>query len=104
AIDDFVAKTHDLRQYELSDADWAGIELVTQWLKSFCSATTQMSTTKWPTLSSTHAIFHGLQELLQEDLAELPDSVPVKLWSALMSAHCKLSDYYFKVDESPFYV
>ncbi|KAG2127828.1 hypothetical protein BD769DRAFT_1357133, partial [Suillus cothurnatus] len=90
--------------YEFSDADLARIELVTQWLKSFCSATTQMSTTKCPMLSSAHAIFHGLQESLQEDLAELPDSVPVKLQSALTSAHLKLSDYYFKVDELPFYV
>jgi len=57
AIDDFIAKTHDLRQYELSDADWAGIELVMQWLKAFRSATTQMSTTKRPMLSSAHAIF-----------------------------------------------
>ncbi|KAG2110194.1 hypothetical protein BD769DRAFT_1365184 [Suillus cothurnatus] len=92
------------RQYELSDADWARIELIMQWLKSFHPATTQMSTTKCPMLSSAHAIFHGLQESFQEDLAELPDSAPVKLWSALTSAHCKLSDYYFKVDESPFYV
>ncbi|KAG2353464.1 hypothetical protein BDR07DRAFT_1496217 [Suillus spraguei] len=84
SIDDFIAKTCDLRQYELSDADWAGIELVTQWLKSFRSATTQMSTTKHPMLSSAYAIFRGLQESLQEDLAELPDSAPV--------------------DESPFYV
>jgi hypothetical protein len=73
-------------------------------LKSFHPATTQMSTTKCPMLSSAHAIFHGLQESFQEDLAELPDSAPVKLWSALTSTHCKLSDYYFKVDESPFYV
>ncbi|KAG2078425.1 hypothetical protein BDR04DRAFT_1086741 [Suillus decipiens] len=62
AIDDFVAKTCDLRPYELSDADWAGIELVTKWLKAFRSATTQMSTTKCPMLSTTHAIFRGLQE------------------------------------------
>ncbi|KAG2081426.1 hypothetical protein BD769DRAFT_1684020 [Suillus cothurnatus] len=60
AIDDFIAKPHDFRQYELSDADWARIELVTQWLKSFCSATAQVSTTKHPMLSSAHAIFHGL--------------------------------------------
>jgi len=104
AIDDFVAKTRDLRPYELSDADWAGIELVTQWLKAFRSATTQMSTTKRPMLSSAHAIFRGLQESLQDDLAALPDSAPRKLQSALTSAHRKLSDYYFKVDESPFYV
>ncbi|KAG1717615.1 hypothetical protein EDB19DRAFT_1652921 [Suillus lakei] len=104
AIDDFVAKTRDLRPYELSDANWAGIELVTKWLKAFHSATTQMSTTKRPMLSTAHAIFRGLQESIRDDLAELPDSAPVKLRSALTSAHRKLSDYYFKIDESPFYV
>ncbi|KAG1800075.1 uncharacterized protein BJ212DRAFT_1400771 [Suillus subaureus] len=63
-----------------------------------------MSTTKCPMLSSVHAIFHGLQESLQDDLAVLPDSAPWKLQSALTSAHHKLSNYHFKVDESPFYV
>jgi sulfur relay (sulfurtransferase) DsrC/TusE family protein len=56
-IDDFVAKTRDIRQYELSQEDWDAIKLVTQWLKAFRSATTQMSITKHSTLSSTHAIF-----------------------------------------------
>ncbi|KAG1790315.1 uncharacterized protein HD556DRAFT_1216731, partial [Suillus plorans] len=74
------------------------------WLKAFRSATTQMSTTKRPMLSTAHAIFRGLQESIRDDLAELPDSAPVKLRSALTSAHRKLSDYYFKIDESPFYV
>jgi hypothetical protein len=65
AINDFVAKTRELRQYELSDADWVVIELVTKWLKAFCSATIQMSMTKCPTmLSSAHAIFRGLQDSL----------------------------------------
>jgi hypothetical protein len=63
-----------------------------------------MSTTKQPMLSSAHAIFRGLQESLQDDLAKLPDSAPRKLRHALMKAHRKLSDYYFKIDESPFYV
>jgi len=104
AINDFVAKTCELRQYELSDDDWQAIELVTRWLKAFRSATTQMSTTKQPMLSSAHAIFRGLQESLQDELAKLPDNAPQKLRHALMNAHHKLSDYYFKIDESPFYV
>lgn len=104
AINDFVAKTRELRQYELSDADWVAIELVTKWLKAFRSATIQMSTTKRPMLSSAHAIFRGLQDSLRDDLAKLPDSAPRQLRHALMSAHHKLSDYYFKIDESPFYV
>ncbi|KAG1793678.1 uncharacterized protein HD556DRAFT_1217669, partial [Suillus plorans] len=74
------------------------------WLKAFRSATTQMSTTKRPMLSTAHAIFRGLQESIRDDLAELLDSAPVKLRSALTSAHRKLSDYYFKIDKSPFYV
>src|SRR5262245_27860539 len=61
-IDDFVAKTRELRHLELSAEDWDSVTLVTQWLKTFRSATTQMSSTKHSMLSSTHAIFRGLQE------------------------------------------
>jgi hypothetical protein len=104
AINDFVAKTRELQQYELSDDDWQAIELVTGWLKAFRSATTQMSTTKHPMLSSAHAIFQGLEESLQDDLANLPDSAPTKTWLALINAHRKLSDYFFKIDDSPYYV
>ena len=56
-IDTYVARSHDLRDYELSEEDWEGITHVAGWLKSFHSATTQMSATHHPTLSSTHAIF-----------------------------------------------
>jgi hypothetical protein len=63
-IDDFVAKTQDLRQHELMSEDWIAISMVSTWLKYFCSATTQMSATKHSMLSFTQAIFCGLQELL----------------------------------------
>ncbi|KAJ6570745.1 hypothetical protein B0H10DRAFT_1671871, partial [Mycena sp. CBHHK59/15] len=33
AIDDFVYHNRELRDLELSDADWKAIELVTDWLK-----------------------------------------------------------------------
>jgi hypothetical protein len=59
-IDDFVAKTKDLQKFKLTPDDWSAIELVCRWLKAFCSATTQMSTTKRSMLSSTQAIFRGL--------------------------------------------
>ena len=72
AIDNFVAKNRELRAYELSTADWDAITLVTQWLKSFRSATTQMSATKSSMLSTTHAIFHGLQEDIRHSLTKLP--------------------------------
>jgi hypothetical protein len=56
-IDSYVARNRDLRAHELTAKEWEAIRLVTGWLKSFRSATTQMSTTKRSTLSFTHAIF-----------------------------------------------
>lgn len=99
-IDDFVAKTRDLRHYELTPEDWSAIQLVSHWLKAFHSATTQMSTTKRSMLSSTQAIFRGLQE----SLSELPDNTPPRLKNSLIKAHRKLSDYYTKFDESLLYI
>src|SRR5882762_1002608 len=103
-IDNFVAKNRELRSYELSNEDWTAIILVTKWLKSFRSATTQMSTTKSPMLSTTHAIFRGLQDDLRQSLANLPNAAPTYLKTAFVKAHWKLSDYYTKLDESPFYI
>ena len=102
-LDDFVAKNRELRKYELQDDDWEAIALVAHWLKSFRSATTQMSTTKRPMLSSTHAIFQGLQDSLTDSLRSLPINTPTLLRQALLNAHWKLSDYYGKFDESPYY-
>ena len=96
-------KNRELRKYELQDEDWEAIALVAQWLKSFRSATTQMSTTKRPMLSSTHTIFQGLQDSLAESLRSLPYNTPALLRKALLNAHRKLSDYYGKFDESPYY-
>ncbi|KAG1733435.1 hypothetical protein EDB19DRAFT_1587542, partial [Suillus lakei] len=103
-INDFVAKTRDLRHYKLTPEDWSAIQLVSHWLKAFHSATTQMSTTKHSMLSSTQAIFCGLQESLQESLSELPDNTPPRLKNSLIKAHRKLSDYYTKFDESLLYI
>jgi hypothetical protein len=102
-IDDFVAKNRDLRKFEMHEDDWNAITLVTRWLKSFRSATTQMSATKRSMLSSTHAIFRGLQESLRQSLRELPNNVPNRLKVGLTNAHRKLSDYYGKIDDSPYY-
>lgn len=90
--------------HKLSADNWDAIALVMKWLKSFWSATTQMSTTKTSMLSTTHAIFRGLQDDLRQSLAELPDSAPAILKTSLMKAHRKLSDYYTKFDESPYYI
>ena len=73
------------------------------WLKSFRSATTEMSATKVPMLSTTHAIFRGLQDDIKNILYDLPNSVSPKIKLGLMEAHRKLSDYYYQFDASPFY-
>ena len=102
-IDDFVAKNREIRKHELQDEDWEAIAIVAMWLKSFRSATTQMSTTKRPMLSWTHAIFRGLEDSLAANLRSLPNNTPTSLRQGLLNAHRKLSDYYGKSDESPYY-
>ena len=62
-----------------------------------------MSTTKVPMLSTVHAVFRGLQDDLKEILRNLPNSVSPHVKRGLTDAHRKLSDYYYKYDESPFY-
>jgi len=54
-------------------------------------------------LSTTHAIFRGLQEHIQQIYRDLPMSTPPKIKAGLLDAHKKLSDYYYKYDQSPFY-
>ena len=70
-LDDFIAKNRELHKHELQDEDWEAIALVTQWLKSFWSATTQRSRTKHPMLSWTYAIFRRLQDSLADSLCLL---------------------------------
>ncbi|PBK63979.1 hypothetical protein ARMSODRAFT_839521, partial [Armillaria solidipes] len=102
-IDSYVSRICELQDFELSDADWKAIELVTRWLKTFRSATTQMSTTKISMLSTTHAIFWGLQDHLKKVLRSLPDGISPRLRDGVIAAHEKLSEYYYKYDESPLY-
>ncbi|KAJ7167436.1 hypothetical protein C8R43DRAFT_985296 [Mycena crocata] len=42
AIFTYVAKDSDLREHELTPAEWEALTLVTNWLKNFRSATTQI--------------------------------------------------------------
>ena len=104
SIETFVLRYKDIRSFELSEDEWDAISLVTSWLKSFRSATTQMSATKTPMLSTTHAIFRGLQSDIQSILRSLPDTTAPELKKGLTDAHLKLSDYYYKFDESPYYL
>ncbi len=82
---------------------WASIELICQWLRMFRAATTQMSTTSQPMISTTHAIFRGLQDNLRTILRSLPNTVAPGIVAGIMQAHRKLSDYFTKFDECPYY-
>jgi hypothetical protein len=57
AINVFLARNHDLHDYELSEHKWERVILITEWLKFFQSETIQMSMTKHSMVSSMHAIF-----------------------------------------------
>lgn len=102
-IDSYVSQNKDLHALELSNADWESITLVTSWLRSFQTATTEMSAMKIPMLSTTHAIFQGLQDDIKNILHDLPDSVSPRIKLSLTDAHRKLSDYYYQYDTSLFY-
>lgn len=54
--------------------------------------------------SSTHAIFRGLQEHIKAIFSDLPSSISHEVILGLTAKHAKLSDYYYKFDESPLYI
>ena len=94
----------DLCDLELSEDKWSSIQLVASWLEKFCDVTTQMSATHWPMLSHTHTIFCGLQEHLRKSLQHLPSGIDLCIRDGLVTAHQKLSEYYYWFDQSPFYI
>jgi hypothetical protein len=96
-------RNRELYPYELSDEDWSSIRMVSLWLKSFRSATTQMSMTSAPMLSTMLAVFRGLQDDIKTILRSLAATVSPLIKIGLLDAHEKLSEYYYKYDESPFY-
>ncbi|KAF7346964.1 Transposase-like protein [Mycena venus] len=93
----------DLTPYTLSATEWAALTQVTDWLEAYRYATTKMSATKQPMLSTTHACFRWLQDHLKTTIAALPQSAEPTLRDGLVAAHRKLSDYYTKFDESRYY-
>ena len=97
-------ETPDAQLTPLSDMEWQSIRLVSDWLVEFRKATTRMSMTKAMTLSSTHAVFRHLQDHLRTSLRALPPHAAPELREGLRNAHRKLSDYYYKVDESPYLI
>jgi hypothetical protein len=93
----------ELTEYALSATEWAALKQVADWLEAYRFATTQMSTTKQPMLSNTHACFRWLQEHLKKSIAALPESADPVLRDGLVAAHRKISDYFTKFDESRYY-
>ncbi|KAJ7824764.1 hypothetical protein B0H14DRAFT_2308710, partial [Mycena olivaceomarginata] len=89
---------------QISTAEWDTLEKVPKWLKLSRSTIMQISATKKPMLSATHAIFHGLQQSLKEIITSLPDETDATLKAGLVAAHCKLSDYFRKFDQSKYYL
>ncbi|KAJ7760676.1 hypothetical protein DFH07DRAFT_740601 [Mycena maculata] len=103
AISGYVAENDDLTQYALTPTEWAALKQVCDWLEAYREATTQMSTTKQPMLSTTHAVFRWLQDHLKKIIKNLPTTSDNALREGLTQAHLKLSDYYTKFDESRYY-
>ena len=79
-------------------------KLVASWLKSFCLAITEMSTIKALMLSTTYAIFQGLQNNIKDILCSLLDLVLPRIKLGLTDAYCKLSDNYYQYNASSFYI
>ncbi|KAJ7367671.1 hypothetical protein DFH08DRAFT_908827 [Mycena albidolilacea] len=82
-IFNYMAKDSELHEHELNTDKWRALELVTAWLKFFCSTMTQMSATKQPMLATTHTIFCGLQQQLKSIISGLPfDDSCYYTWAA----------------------
>jgi hypothetical protein len=94
----------DLHDLKLSEDEWTSIKLITGWLEKFRDATTQMSITHQPMLSHTHAIFCGLQDHIHKAIQNLPPGLDLCIRDGLVAAHHKLGEYYYRFDQSPFYI
>ncbi|KAJ7720013.1 hypothetical protein B0H16DRAFT_1605283 [Mycena metata] len=99
----YVNENEDLAAYALLPTEWVALKQVSDWLKVYRYATTKMSTTKQPMLSTTHAVFRWLQAHLKDAIATLPESADSALRDGLVAAHYKLSNYFTKFDESRYY-
>ncbi|CAA7268097.1 unnamed protein product [Cyclocybe aegerita] len=100
-IDNYTACS--LREHELNEQEWEALKHVMDWLRSFREATMQMSATKHSMLSTTHAVFRGLQDDIKNILIKLPNDLDPTLKNGLVEAHRKLSDYFAKFDKSNYY-
>ncbi|KAJ7633519.1 hypothetical protein B0H17DRAFT_844137, partial [Mycena rosella] len=94
--------------HALSPPEWTALTQVGDWLEAYRYATTRMSATQQPMLSTTHAMFRGLQDHLRKTLSKLPNTHCVQrvypvLRDGLRAAHTKLSGYFTKFDASHYY-
>jgi len=103
-ISSFIIVSRELCPLELADEEWDGITLVMGWLQYFRDATTEMSAMKWPMLSHTHPIFCGLQDSIHQALWDLSSETYPKIKDGLVAAYTKLSEYYYRFDQSSFYL
>jgi hypothetical protein len=104
AITSFIAANRDLKGSQMTVEDWDAIILISERLFIFRCATSERPRTSRPMLSSTHSTFRGLQKKLKEKLAALPEETDPEPVQGLTDARRKLSDYYYKYDQSPFYI
>jgi hypothetical protein len=84
--------------------DWTAIETVEHWLTRFRQATTAMSTTSTPILSTTHAALRTLQEELKKAIRTLGSNTSTQIRDGLIQAHQKLAEYHMLFDRSPYYL
>jgi hypothetical protein len=103
AIDWFV-HVNDLRDAQLSSEEWGAIQIASNWLKLFRTATTLMSSSKETTISWVYLVFTRLQDHVRTQLATLSDTVPLELKIGLYWAHNKLTQYFALLYRSPYYL
>jgi hypothetical protein len=103
-VSDMTAAESDLTSCLLSASDWEAISLVSDWLKTFRIATTDMSTTKKPMLSSCDTFLTLQRDIkdIKDIIRDLPPNVDRTLREGLVNAHLKLSTYLGKFDESEY--
>lgn len=70
----------------------------------FRSATATMSSTSTPTLSCVHGVFKALQDALSMQLTNFASEAPSSCKNGLKNAYDKLGDYFYRLDESPYYI
>ncbi|KAF9496576.1 hypothetical protein BDN71DRAFT_1430170 [Pleurotus eryngii] len=94
-LNEFIRKhhNHDLLQYDLTPTHWNAIEAIEKWLKNFHFASVQMSTTSHLMLSTTLAMFCGLQENLHTIISTIPTDTPTVLCDSLVSLHLELNPH-----------